>query len=100
MVEQAAYRHDLGNDLYLDAFSIDPNISTERLEEILRSADRKAKPSQSVLNTIIHTQHLCSIDELTLYPHEGLYSVPEPLKPYRKAIQEDWIQKEDLTAQF
>lgn len=93
MTDVPTYRHDLGNGMYLNAFSLDPSINESRLAEIVSSADGKAGVNQFAVPTITHTQHLNSIGELTLEPLDGAYQVPEPLRAYRQAIQKDWDSK-------
>lgn len=93
MTQIPQYRHDLGNGLYLNAFSLDPNIGQEKLEEIVQSADGKAKANQAEVPSITRTEHLNSLAELTLEPQEGEYQVPKPLRAYREAIQKDGDSK-------
>lgn len=93
--EPAMYRYDLGRGLYLDAFSLDPNLDESRLAEIVATSDGKFNPKALAVAraTIRKTDSLQSLSELTLEPLEGVYTVPEPLIAYREAIQADWDNK-------
>lgn len=90
----ASYKHDLGDNLYLNAYSLDPQVNEDNLRAIVSSIDGKANQDLEALSkTVIQTDHVISIKDLRLEPIEGSYHVPEPLKPYREAIQKKWDSK-------
>jgi len=88
----AHYRHDLGNGMYFDAFSLSPEISESRLKEVARDLDGKANLNLSELKKIIVKKaSVAGLGGLEITASEkGGYSVPEPLKAYREAIAKKW----------
>ncbi len=97
MVEQATYRHDLGNGLYLDAFSLDPNLGQERLEEIVRFKDGKVQPDlQGYISGVDYIGYIRTLSEIGVVPVDESYQVPQQLRAYRNAL----AQKLDARGQF
>jgi len=97
MIQVPTYRHDLGRGLYIDAFSLDPELTSDKLSEIVCTTDGKGKlVSKKVSSEIRHMAHLDSLFELT-FDYLGLlgdlYQVPECLREYRESIQADWDSK-------
>lgn len=89
--EPAEYRHDLGNGLHLDVFSLDPNIDENGLVKTVISMDGKANPnSYSSATDMVLKEHIKHLSELKIEVSDKKYSVPEPLKAYREAIGKKW----------
>ncbi len=88
MTKQAHYRHDLGGELYFDAFAVDPELDESGLVEFVnsRAKDSLIKPDSEKLARDFHSvAHLGSFDELKVEVSDQPYEVPEALKPYRDA---------------
>jgi len=84
---QASYRHDLGKGLYLDSYSIDPNIGESELVKIVSSKDGSADPALELPAPHIYLiDHLSSFGELKVDVVDTLYAVPPVLQPYRAAL--------------
>lgn len=94
MADQTMYRHDLGNGEFFDAYSLTPDFDHDKLEETVSKLHGKANLTMDGMDLrFSKTDRIDSLTDLTLDIQDGAYSVPEPLKPYREAIQRDWESK-------
>lgn len=97
MADVPSYRHDLGNGLYLDAFSLDPNLDKSKLRARIESLEGRGKPDIERLASVIdNIGYYNSLGEFGVQPIDQSYEIPEQLKAYRAAL----AQKLDIGRQF
>ncbi len=87
MAQVKIYRKNFSNGAYLDAFSLDPQLSDNDLENLIEKEQAKPMPDlEKVAFAITRIGRFSSFDEMDvkIFPHS--YSVPEPLQPYREAF--------------
>ena len=84
---QASYHHDLGGELYLDAYAIDPSLTESALMGTIEGNKRTEELDLSVIeeNTIFK-ERVASFDEFDVEVSDRKYKVPEQLQDYRTAV--------------
>ncbi len=88
MAQPAHYKHDLGDGLTLDAFSVDPSITLQELREGVQSKDGTAKLDlEKLASEMPLAAHLTSLADLKIEISDKLYEVPEQLQAFRDAVQ-------------
>jgi len=84
--EVPTYKHDMGNGLYLEAFSLDPKIGTAELEEMVVKRDGKADfDLQRLGKRVSWAGRVDSLGDLRFRGVNKQYQVPEVLQAYRQA---------------
>lgn len=96
MPKGAFYKHDLGNNLFLNAYAIDPKISEDRLKDFVASKETGGTDITKYAKDIRMINQptgnrLWTLDELKFSAQDGKYQIPEKLRAYREAtgINED-----------
>ena len=101
LAEPAHYRHDLGGGEYLDAYSIDPNVSNADVKEFVVSKETGGTDIERYARDIRMIEHpqghrLWTLGELNFGVVDGKYQVPDELKAYREAIEINEDVKENF----
>lgn len=87
-IEQPSFMYDLGNGLFLDAYSLNPEISAEDLDEILSSRDAiREVDLEALAETMPVIAELDSLGGLELEVSDEVYTVPEQLQPFRDILK-------------
>jgi len=81
----ATYQHDLGDGLHLDAYAIDPNLSTTDLRDLVTSKEGRPVDLDKVGKDTVLVARLDSLRDLRVEPSETPYQIPKQLGPYRGA---------------
>lgn len=86
------FRYDMGGKVYLDVYSIDPEIREGDLEKTVKSSLLSTKHKSPVdlvelSNQIEHIGTYSSFAGVNFQASFDKYSVPEQLRPYRDAIK-------------
>jgi len=91
MSKGAFYKHDLGNNLSLNAHAVDPSINESALRERVSSKDGTRGSTSS--QDSIFVARANSIDDLKINVLKGNYKVPEQLQAFRDALGFQWDAK-------
>jgi hypothetical protein len=94
MAEQPAksvhYQYPLSGGIYLEAFSVDPNLKESDLAELISSKDGTAKLDSPSIAAVKYSGSVKKFDELEVILNlERVYAVPAQLQAYREAVQKD-----------
>jgi hypothetical protein len=91
-IELVHCRYNLGNELHLDAYAIDPSLTSEILENFLRE-----KENSSNFNLANLSREMCfkgeieSLRDIKVKVINETYEIPKQLKPYREALESKLI---------
>jgi len=85
---QSIYEYYLGNDLFLNLFALDPNITRDDLVNIVTSRDGTASELdlESLATELPIKTILPSIERLEVTVSDEQYTVPQQLQPYRNTL--------------
>jgi hypothetical protein len=91
MAEQPVrYQYLLDGGIYLEAFSVDPNLKESDLAELISSKDGTAQLDSPSIAAIKYGGSVKKFDDLEVILNlEKVYTVPAQLKAYRNAVQKD-----------
>jgi len=88
--QPVTYQHHLGGGVYLEAFSVDPNLKESDLAELILSKDGTAKLDSPSIEAARYAGSVKKFDDLeVILDLEKAYTVPAQLKAYRDAVQKD-----------
>ncbi|MBR9704344.1 hypothetical protein GOV12_02955 [Candidatus Pacearchaeota archaeon] len=82
------YRYDLGQGMYVDCFSIDPEIGTHQLEEMLREKDGTGVDPKTLAPNFKEYGSFQSFNDLKIRFSTDSYMVPSGFDEHRDAIGE------------
>jgi len=89
MTDIVSYNHNLGDGLSLNAYSIVPGVTQDKLREEVHSQILDHRPNlESLARGIEVVTHLDSFADLKVEASADIYKVPGALQAYRDAIEE------------
>jgi hypothetical protein len=92
-MENPYIKYDLGKGLFVDSYSIDPEFSCSRLEEMLKEKDNKESNQKNIDSNFRDLGYFDSFNDLNIEFLDRTYSVPGFLETYRKALGEYFDKK-------
>ncbi len=85
--QSVKYKYHLGGGIYLEAFSVDPDLKEKDLAELISSKDGTAQLDSGSITCVKHAGHVNRFDELEVRLNlEKTYTVPMRLQAYREAV--------------